>query len=62
LRELLKPTQLRDLEEGAIHTPLLIEKDFDLPMALKSSNGIDRNAAFHFRLLQATDNTDSHGF
>ena len=43
LRELLKPAQLRDLEEGAIHASLLIEEDLDLPVAFKPSNGIDGN-------------------
>ncbi len=43
LHELLKPTQLRDLEEGSLDAPALVEEDLDLSMAFQTRDGIDRD-------------------
>jgi hypothetical protein len=47
LGEFLKPTQLRNLKERPLHAPLLVKEDFDLPMALEASNGVNGDSPFH---------------
>jgi hypothetical protein len=46
LRELLKPAQFGNLEEGTINTSLFIKEYLYLSMALKTGNGIDRDSPF----------------
>jgi len=42
--EPLKAPQLRNLEKGAFHVPVLVQKDLDLAVAFQPGNGIDRDS------------------
>ena len=44
LAEPLEPPQLRHLEVGVRHVPLIVEEDLDAPVPLQTGDGVDTNA------------------
>ena len=50
LAEFVKATELRDLEVGVLHVPLVVEEDNDLAVSLKPSDRVD-GYGLHFLIL-----------